>query len=447
MPDPFEALRSPIEPVAPNPEFSSRLRARLERAFTLPKGVTVSDLEVIDQEVSSGTTPQEVEEVRRAVGHATISPYIAIAGASEAIAWYGSAFGARLRSEPIMMGDGRVGHAEIEIGGSLVMLADEFPEIGFTAPTSDHKSGVTLHLGVADVDAVIASAVASGATLDRPATDFEYGRNGAITDPFGHRWLVHSDSTTSDSEAEREGAAAFRHGDIGYVSLQVRDTSAAATFFSNALGWTYEPASGPQGRRVAGFSRIHHGIWGDQEWPTLFCCYAVSDIGESIERVRAAGGSAGEPHQEPYGLISDCFDDQGVAFALFEPPGGTTNDPPAGDRGVNGEGAGDLAYITMEVIDSQKARDFYGSVLGWAFDEGRIEDGWQLREANVMVGMSGGHSAATTLPMYRVDDVGAAVAAVRSAGGTATDPETYPYGVTSDCVDDQGTRFYLGQLS
>jgi len=64
-----------------------------------------------------------------------------------------------------------------------------------------------------------------------------------------------------------------------------------------------------------------------------------------------------------------------------------------------------------------------------------------------MVGLHGGHDVATTVPMYRVDDIATAVDAVRRAGGTATDPEVMPYGTTATCVDDQGTRFYLGQMS
>jgi uncharacterized protein len=60
--------------------------------------------------------------------------------------------------------------------------------------------------------------------------------------------------------------------------------------------------------------------------------------------------------------------------------------------------------------------------------------------------MHGGHARSTVLPMYRVDDIAAAVERVRAAGGTSTDPEQQPYGVTAECTDDQGTRFYLGTL-
>jgi predicted enzyme related to lactoylglutathione lyase len=85
-------------------------------------------------------------------------------------------------------------------------------------------------------------------------------------------------------------------------------------------------------------------------------------------------------------------------------------------------------------------------VLGWRFASGRAEDGWQVEDVSPMLGVSGGHELATTVPMYKVADIHRAVGLVRDAGGTATAPESQPYGVTSTCTDDQGTRFYLRQL-
>jgi predicted enzyme related to lactoylglutathione lyase len=102
--------------------------------------------------------------------------------------------------------------------------------------------------------------------------------------------------------------------------------------------------------------------------------------------------------------------------------------------------------MTFEVRDSARARAFFGSVLGWQFAPGRIADGWQIAEAVPMSGLSGGHAQTTIVPMYRVDDVAAAVAQIRAQGGEASDPSQQPYGITSDCTDGQGTRFYLGQF-
>ena len=446
MSDPFEALHMPVEPVAPDREFADRLRTRIERALSLPKGVTVSNLDLerdLDPDLGFEVSEDSVPALAAAVGSAQITPYLAVAGASEAISWYSAAFGAHLRSDPIMMPDGRVGHAELEIGGALIMLADEFPEIGHSAPTSG-GTAVTLHLSVSDVDTVIDSAVAAGARLDRAAADFEYGRHGAITDPFGHRWQIMQEPAGPDpaDSAAAAGDRAFHQGDIGYVSWWVPSVTRADRFFSSVLGWRYEPAGGPQGRRVEGLA-LHHGIWGGRDRSNLFCCFAVVDVSEAAQRVRAAGGIAGAPHVEPYGVISDCTDDQGVEFALFQPHDGVE----AGARsGVPETADGEVAYVTMEVRDSAKARAFYGAVLGWGFTPGNVSDGWQVNAVSPMVGISGGHSVATTLPMYRVGDIATVVDLVRAAGGTAGELETHPYGITAQCTDDQGTRFYLGQL-
>jgi uncharacterized glyoxalase superfamily protein PhnB len=448
MADAFDVLRTPVAPVTPDPEFALRLRTRIARALSLPKGVTVSDLDLdiradADAELESsliGAGPSPSSTAR-----ATITPYLAISGASEAIEWYKTALGARLSSEPIMMPDGRVGHAEIEISGAFVMLADEFPDIGHTAPTQELGVHVTLHLTVEDVNSVIASAVAAGARLERPASDHEYGRMGTIRDPFGHRWLIAQESTR-DPEPTREVPMAPRHGDIGYVSLWVPDVDRAASFFSRVLGWQYAPGSGNQGRQVQGFA-LHHGLWGGVERATLFLCFAVDDLQGAIDRVRLSGGTAAEAHEEPYGTISECVDDQGVQFAIFAPPGGVAESRGArGAAGSTGDVQGTLSYITMEVPDSSRTRAFYGSVLGWSFSAGSVADGWQVEDVSPMVGVSGGHDLATTVPMYQVDDIDIAVERARASGGTATSPEVQPYGITSTCTDDQGTRFYLGQF-
>jgi predicted enzyme related to lactoylglutathione lyase len=338
------------------------------------------------------------------------------------------------------MPDGRLGHAEIEIGGALIMLADEFPEIGHTAPLAGSGASVTLHLSVDSVDgvdSVIERAVASGAVLLRAAEDYPHGRQGSIRDPFGHRWLISQEPTSTGS---------FREGDLGYVSLNVPSVARADRFFESVLGWRYGPASGPEGRQVQGFS-LHHGLWTNPSHSTLFCCYAVDDADEAAIRVRDAGGRAGQPHDEPYGRVCDCTDDQGVEFALFTPPGGTVAEGSPAPHAIQAQGKeGELVYLTMEVPVSSKTRNFYGAVLGWRFAPGNVDDGWQVEAVSPMIGISGGHEVATTLPMYRVAEIAAAVGRVREAGGTASEPETHPYGITSDCTDDQGTRFYLGQL-
>jgi predicted enzyme related to lactoylglutathione lyase len=259
-------------------------------------------------------------------------------------------------------------------------------------------------------------------------------------------------------------ARAPRQGDIGYASLQVPDIERAAAFYTAVFGWQYEPSHDPRARQVP-TATPHQGLWGGQPRSGLFCSYVVDDAVEAVARVRAAGGQASDPIARPYGLLAECTDDQGTPFAVHQPPraarGGPDATGPAGVRadrpglatagaGVTGPAAGphdgDLAYVTFEVADSRRARDFYGAVLGWHFVPGRVEDGWQVVGTTPLAGLSGGHAEATTVPMWRVADLAAAVGRVRAAGGTATEPRPEPYGLTSDCADGQRTRFYLGQF-
>jgi len=123
-------------------------------------------------------------------GYHSVTPYLCIRGTAQALEFYKKAFGAKevLR----MQGpDGKVGHAEIRIGDSHVMMADEFPKMGFLGPQSRGGSTVMLHLYVKDVDATVAQATAAGAALKRPIKDEFYGdRSGAVEDPFGHLWNI-----------------------------------------------------------------------------------------------------------------------------------------------------------------------------------------------------------------------------------------------------------------
>jgi predicted enzyme related to lactoylglutathione lyase len=434
MPDPFEALWSPPATAAPDPDFAARLRARVERALALPRGVVVSETGL-----ASASDPYGP----RASG---VTPYLIVTNARRAVEWYVEVFGASRRAEPIVMGDGRVGHAEIAFGAGLLYLADESPESDVAAPRPDAGATVSLVVEVPDVDTTVERATGAGAAVERPAADNPYGRNAVVRDPFGHRWIVSAASDRRDAAAPAFDAGApdggrVRQGDIGYVSLWVPDVVRAERFFGRVLGWSFAPGSIEAGRQVVGTSP-HHGLWGNQERSTLFLCYVVDDVDDAVDRVRGAGGRAEEPADEPYGRVASCVDDQGTAFAVFRPPPGV----PAPRLAPHGSREGDLAYVTMEVEDSSRALAFYGAVLGWRATPGHVDDGWQLDDVRPGTGMHGGNDRATTVPMYLVDDIGAAVERVRAAGGTASGVERKPYGLQATCVDDQGTRFYLGQL-
>jgi PhnB protein len=134
------------------------------------------------------TMPNKVKPVPD--GHRTVAPYLAIKNAASALEFYKKAFGA-IETYKLIIPDGRVGHAEIRLGDSLIMIADEFPEFGGKAPESLGGSPVSIHLYVEDVDAFVKKAVAAGARELKPVADQFYGdRSGQLQDPFGHLWWV-----------------------------------------------------------------------------------------------------------------------------------------------------------------------------------------------------------------------------------------------------------------
>jgi PhnB protein len=141
-------------------------------------------------------------------GYPSLTPYLIVSDGAAALEFYQRAFGARLRLKLDAPG-GRIGHAELEIGDSVIMLADEHPEIGARGPRAFGGSPVGLHLYVEEVDAVVARAVAAGARLVHPVEDKFYGdRMGTIEDPFGHRWYVTTHiEDVSPEEIGRRAAA------------------------------------------------------------------------------------------------------------------------------------------------------------------------------------------------------------------------------------------------
>src|SRR5690349_2003222 len=120
-----------------------------------------------------------------------LTPYICVADARAAIAWYVDVLGAEVVFEPIVMDDGRVGHVELAVGGGRWMMSDEFDSAGVAAPDTSRGAAVSLHLEVDDVDAVCDRVVASGTALDRgPEDSPPAGRVAVLRDPFGHRWFL-----------------------------------------------------------------------------------------------------------------------------------------------------------------------------------------------------------------------------------------------------------------
>jgi PhnB protein len=142
-------------------------------------------------------------------GYPVVTPYLCVDGAAEAIDFYVDVLGARERMRMAAPG-GKVGHAELELGNSVIMLSDEWPEMGARSPKAYGGSAVTLHVYVQDVDAAVERAVAAGATIRQPVEDRFYGdRSGGIVDPWGHVWNLasHVEDVAPDELARRAEAA------------------------------------------------------------------------------------------------------------------------------------------------------------------------------------------------------------------------------------------------
>jgi PhnB protein len=141
-----------------------------------------------------------------------VSAYITVDGAAAAIEFYKSVLGATERGR-LPGPDGRIGHAELNIGDSLIMLSDSFPDMGVRDPKDIGGTPVTLSVYVEDVDDVFARALAAGAAEQRPVQNQFYGdRSGQFVDPWGHRWNVASRvENVSPEEMERRAAAMGSH--------------------------------------------------------------------------------------------------------------------------------------------------------------------------------------------------------------------------------------------
>jgi uncharacterized glyoxalase superfamily protein PhnB len=287
--DPFAALRLPAQAVHPDPDFAAELRDNLRR------------LVLNGDEMTTTEVPAEMR---------SLTPYLAVSDARAALDFYVDVFGAVRRGDPIVMADGRIGHAELGIGDAVLMLAEEHPEIGHVASAS---GGASIRVEVPDVDRAFDRAIELGAEQIRPVTASPYGRGGSFRDPFGQRWLV-SQATESTT-----GAPPLRQGHVNYFTFQVPEAEPAKAFYGAVLGWQFSPGNVEGGWQIEG-SGLHGGLWGGPGrrvgWKVM---YVVDDLEAARQRVRAQGGQAAEPEVHPYGITADCVDNQGIEFWLNQP--------------------------------------------------------------------------------------------------------------------------------
>lgn len=162
---------------------------------------------------AKATAKKAAKKARRAQpipkGYHVVTPHIVVPNADEALAWYGRAFGAK-ELYRMAAPDGKVMHAEMKIGDSIVMLSDEFPDRGLRSPKTLGGNASSLMIYTKDVDALFERAVGAGAKVTMPVADMFWGdRYGQLEDPFGHQWAIatHKEDVPPKEMAKRMAAA------------------------------------------------------------------------------------------------------------------------------------------------------------------------------------------------------------------------------------------------
>jgi uncharacterized glyoxalase superfamily protein PhnB len=334
LPDPFDALRLDDEPLAPRQQFAAALREQLLAELGEPTMTTATSTTATSTTATSApaTTPGSA-----APASVTVVPYLSVRNAAAALDFYRDAFGA-VEGQRLVGADGRVGHAEIMIGSSRLMLADEYSEIDSLGPQSRGGPTCTFTINVADVDAAFERALGHGATVLREPADQFYGsRSAMIADPFGHRWnfnTVIAEMSDDDYAAAAAGGgysvqrraattAAEDHqikhyepGDLYYFTIPVRDLARAQAFFGALLGWQFED---PQAGHVSSIAAPPGGVREVTEPADTQLWFVVDDVHAAVLKVRELGGSAEEPVDYDSGWAVDCRDDQGTRFSLSVP--------------------------------------------------------------------------------------------------------------------------------
>lgn len=343
--NPFEQLRADQRPVAPDTAFAARLRRRVATALSHPltdvptidlpeRTPTMSDTPATDTSASdTSTTETSTTDAPTTEARGAITAYITVHDAAAAIEWYTTVLGA-VETTRYAGDDGRIGHADLRIGGAALMLSDEYPDYEAISPRTLGGTSAALHLSVGDVDAVWAAAIEHGAIGRREPEDQPYGeRSSTFVDPFGHRWMVASPIATPSIEeiqAASPGYTITASGtgvartpvELGYLTMGFDDTAAASRFYGELFGWHPEQGSAGEGYVHIANTDLPLGFTpdGSDSSPTLY--FRVDDAAAMADRVRELGGTVLAEATYPSGGDVACRDDQGREFHLWQPAPG-----------------------------------------------------------------------------------------------------------------------------
>jgi len=441
----------------PGPELSA-LVGIAQGLVGLPRAAFKATLQqqLIRRDSMSSPAPQQ-EPVR------SVSLYMCVADASAAIEFYREAFGAKelMRlTEP----NGRIGHAEIQIGNAVVMISDEYPDYGTVSPQTIGGSSVKIHLDVTDVDTFAERAIAAGATLVRPIEDQFYGdRAGQIADPFGYTWIVathQKDVPVEEMQKEldkwnQERSAKYsdeasgikeprmrrenRHAVTPYITVHkpaelidfVTESFGAIEHFratGSAGGMHAEVSIGDSIVMIGGAEHI-------QPMPTAIHLY-VPDVDQAYERALRAGGKslmpvADQPYGERSGGVEDVHGNRWYIATPFVPLQTI---------------AADLHTVTVyfHPIGAQRFIDFVTHAFGGT-ELMRHAEADMIMHAKVQIGDSVielGEARYPTQPLptaiyLYVNDVDAVYEQALKAGGTSMlAPTDQPYGDRNAWIKD-----------
>ncbi len=441
----------------PRPQFKIRLKSDLER-----RALMATTAKAVPPTSPTGKVRPIPE------GHHSVAPYLMVRDAAGAIEFYKQAFGAT-EVMRLSMPDGRIGHAEIQIGDSRIMLADEFPEYGNRGPEAFGGSPVIISLFVEDVDAVASKAVAGGAKILIPVSDQFYGdRSGRLADPFGHVWIVSTHiEDVSPEEIERRTEAFMKQQAASTGGKQeptqsvkpasgIREGFHTVTPYITAheapelLNFVKQAFGAEELFRGTGSAGGMHaevriddsmimigggGAWRGTPMPTAIHLY-VPDADAVYQRALELGAtSTGEPMDQPYGErsagVKDRAGNQWYIATAFGP-----RYIQEGLRAVN-------VYLhprsAEQVIDFMK-RGLGGEELArYASPEGVILHA-QVRIGDSVIEMGEAHGPYQPMPtmfyLY-VDDCDALYQRALQAGAASmSEPANQPYGDRTASVKD-----------
>jgi predicted enzyme related to lactoylglutathione lyase len=298
MTDPLGALRAPPTPADPDPAFAARLRARLERALRLPEGVAVTEIsQAVGQrarEAGPGAAPLRPGDISYAS--------LWVPDVARAATFYSAVLG--LEYLPAHDRRGRQAPGSAPPQGLW-----EVPD----------RPALFCSYVVGDAAAAVARVRAAGGQAGEPVPR-PYGLTADCADADGVRFALHQPLAGSPGRAQPPAGGSGRDGDLAYLTLEVADPVRTLEFYGAVLGWRWQAGRSPGGWQVEGTTPMI-GISGGHAEPAAVPVWQVADIAAAVVRVRAAGGTATEPHREPYGLMAECTDDQGTRFSLGQFPG------------------------------------------------------------------------------------------------------------------------------